>query len=422
MPVPVERSYVTAASIVAVTLCAAASIAPPPRAVASPTPPFAGVPAPLTTPAAPGSGEPCLAVDPDGAVYMSWFEKLPKGNALKVSRLDGTRWSKPAIVASGDSFFVNWANFPSLVAPGGRRLAVAWPWKHGGSGGASDVRVAQSPDGGRTWGHVTIPHRDGTPTEHGFVSLLPAGDAVRAVWLDGRKFPPAKPGGHGEEEPEGEMTLRSARIAADGSLSEEAELDPRVCDCCQTGTAAGDDGAIVVYRDRSEKEIRDIGVARLEEGGWTAPATVAADGWEIPGCPVNGPSVVARGTKVVVAWFTAAEGRARVRVAFSGDGGRTFGAPLELSAGDPLGRVDVVLLDDGAALVSWMEASGKEADVLVARVTPSGEVGASMTVARTSAARASGFPRMVRSGRRVILAWTDVGARNQVKVAAATLP
>ena len=84
--------------------------------------------------------------------------------------------------------------------------------------------------------------------------------------------------------------------------------------------------------------------------------------------------------------------------------------------------MDVVLLEDGAALVSWMEAIGKEGEIHVARVTPAGEVGQVMTVARTSAARASGFPRMALSGRRVIFAWTETGTRNQVRVAAASIP
>ena len=386
--------------------------------------PFSEPPVALVSPAAPGSGEPRLAVGPDGAVYLSWFEKLAKGHALKLARLEGVRWSKPVTVASGDSFFVNWADFPSLVVVGGKRLAIAWPWKRGGSPYAYDVRVAQSPDGGRSWGRFTVPHRDGTPTEHGFISLVPAGQAVRAVWLDGRKFPVPKPGesAHGhDDEPQGEMTLRSARVGSDGALSEEAELDARVCDCCQTGATVSEGGVLVAYRDRGDKEVRDISIVRLETGVWSAPMRVSADDWEIPACPVNGPAVDARGPRVAVAWFTAGGGRARVRVAFSSDGGRSFGAPIDLPVGDPLGRVDLVQLDDGAALVSWMDAIGKEAEVRVARVTPAGEVGEMVIVARTSAARASGFPRMVHSGRRVIVAWTEVGSRSQVKLAAASL-
>lgn len=56
------------------------------------------------------------------------------------------------------------------------------------------------------------PHRDGTPTEHGFVSMLPWPDARRdAVWLDGRNFAKS----HSEETNENaEMTLRFAALEA----------------------------------------------------------------------------------------------------------------------------------------------------------------------------------------------------------------
>src|SRR3712207_8194276 len=51
---------------------------------------------------------------------------------------------------------------------------------------AYDVRIAQSADGGATWSPGVVPHRDGVPAEHGFVSLWPAGgDSLGAVWLDG---------------------------------------------------------------------------------------------------------------------------------------------------------------------------------------------------------------------------------------------
>jgi len=392
---------------------------------ATPSAPLGSIRA-LPTPAAPGSGEPCLAVSPEGAVFMSWFEKLEKGHALKVARLEGSRWSKPSTVAAGDSFFVNWADFPSLVVVGKSHLAIAWPWKHGGGTYAYDVRIAQSKDGGRTWGAPTIPHRDDTPTEHGFISLVPARGGVRAIWLDGRKYmekaTAAKPnakGGH-DEEHGGEMTLRSAWLGPDGTLAEEAELDGRACDCCQTGAAVTANGVLVAYRDRDDQEIRDISAVRLENGVWTEPAPVAVDGWKSPGCPVNGPAVDAIGQKVVAAWFALVGDVARVQASFSNDGGRTFGVPVPIPSADPLGRTDVLMLEDGSALVMWLDADGTQARIQAARVTGR-EAGETMTVARTSAARASGFPRMVKSGKRVIFAWTEAGTRRQVRVAAADL-
>lgn len=372
----------------------------------------------LVSPASGRSGEPCLVVASDSVVYMSWFEAAGKGHALRVARLLHDRWMEPVTVAVGDSFFVNWADFPALAVLGNGRLAVAWPWKHGGGTYAYDVRVAFSADDGRTWSPPTVPHRDDTATEHGFVSMVPDGDGVRLVWLDGRNF--AEPAGgdsagdaahaSGEHGPGGEMTLRTARIGRDGSIRDEAEIDGRVCDCCQTAAAAVPGGLVVAYRDRSEAEIRDISVARLERGRWTTPATVGSDNWKIAGCPVNGPAVDALGARVAVAWFAMKDTVGQVWVALSSDGGGTFGRPTRLPGRDPLGRVDVALLGDGGALVSWLDGDGKAANLQVQRFNTQGPVGGPMTVARTSAARSSGFPRMVVAGRRVLFAWTATEA------------
>lgn len=380
---------------------------------------------PLESPAAARSGEPCLATAPDGTVWMSWFEKLDRGFALRVARLAGEKWSRPATVAGSDSFFVNWADFPSLAALGGERLAISWPWKHGGSDAyAYDVRVAFSDDGGETWSRPLIPHRDGTASEHGFVSMVPRDGGVDLVWLDGRKYAVKKPkraGGH-EDSHDGEMALHAAWAGPGGALAREAEIDPRTCDCCNTSAVPVPGGLLVAYRDRSPHEIRDISVARLEGGRWSRPATVRDDGWKSPGCPVNGPALDAAGEHVAIAWFAMAAETARVQVAFSSDGGRTFGPPVRVPASDPLGRVDVALLEDGSALVSWLDALGQDALLRAQRVSMRGPVGEPVTVARTSAARASGFPRMTRAGGRVIFAWTETSPVARVRTAAIRVP
>ena len=376
---------------------------------------------PIATPPPQGSAEPHLAVSPEGVVWMSWLElRSQGGHALRCARLDSTRWTPPFTIAEGDSFFANWADFPILLARGGDHLVAHYLWKTGGGTYAYEVRLTQSLDGGRTWSPPVVPHRDGTPTEHGFVSLLPVPGGTRAVWLDGRQGV-RDSAGHPLPVPEGtaEMTIRTTVLAADGALAEDWELDPRVCDCCQTAAVATPAGALVAYRDRSADEIRDIWLTRMEGGRWSEPYPLHADGWKIAGCPVNGPALAAAGNRVVAAWFTGANDTSRVRVAFSPDGGATFGAPVRVDEGAPLGRVHVVLLAGGDALVGWLEARGNEAIFQVRRVAGDGTAGPVMTVARTAAARGGGFPRIARAGDRVILAWTEAGKPSHVRTALA---
>jgi hypothetical protein len=133
---------------------------------------------------------------------------------------------------------------------------------------------------------------------------------------------------------------------------------------------------------------------------------------------VNGPSITADGSRVAVAWFTAAADRPTVKVAFSHDGGESFGAPVVVDGDRPLGRVDAVLLDGGAALVSWL-AHGEAgvAALRVRRFAPDGALGDAATVAVSTSARSSGFPRMVRAGRRVVVAWRDAADPPRVRTA-----
>jgi len=128
----------------------------------------------------------------------------------------------------------------------------------------------------------------------------------------------------------GQITFRYVKIKRDGALADEAALDTRVCECCQTSAVMTADGPVVVYRDRSEadKEIRDISIVRLKGGKWSAPRPVFQDGWQLNGCPVNGPAVAAAGPRVAVAWFTGADKTSRVKLAFSADAGETFGQPV----------------------------------------------------------------------------------------------
>ena len=351
-----------------------------------------------------GSAEPHLATTTDGTVVMSWLEPSEPGTDLRWSRLHGDQWEDPRSVASGGNWFVNWADFPSVEPISESLWAAHWLVKRPGGTFAYDVAISISKDAGSTWTEAVIPHQDDTPTEHGFVSLFPWQDKIGALWLDGRNMQPSDDG-HGH----GGMTLRAVALAGDLARHRKTEVDGLVCDCCQTDVAIGASGPIAVYRNRTEEEVRDIYVTRLLDGEWLPGVAVADDDWTIAGCPVNGPAVDAAMDDVAVAWFTAANGDSKVRLARSSDSGASFSAALDIAVDRPVGRVDVALLADGSALVSWLEsAADGTGDIRVRRATLQGVLGPAHTVAKTDAGRMSGFPQMVVSGDQVVFAWTDV--------------
>lgn len=367
----------------------------------------------MDSPAGPGSAEPSLTVAPEGDVFLSWLEPAPDSSfALRVARLAGERWTDVRTIRQGRDFFVNWADFPSVLALGNGALAAHWLQRNGKGRYAYGVQVARSNDGGKTWGAPVAPHRDNSESEHGFVALWRDGQGMSASWLDGRKYDPAARAAVKE------MMVMAATFDPNGTPGPDVPVDERTCDCCQTSAAMTDAGPVVVYRDRTADEIRDIYISRRVNGTWTPPAPVHADGWHIAACPVNGPSVVARGKSVAVAWFTAANDSAKVKLSFSTDGGATFGAPVRIDNGQPAGRVHAAMLPNGHVLVSWIERIGGDtAAVRVRRVSPDGKIGLPTTVGSSASTRASGFPRMAVSGDRVIFAWTEPGKPSEVRTA-----
>jgi hypothetical protein len=372
-------------------------------------------PVALAAPVIASGGFPFISRGPSG-VWMSWLEPADTTHRLRFARLDGESWSAPMTIAESSLFFVNWADFPSIIELSDGRLMAHWLQRSSAEKYSYDVMVRFSPDLGSTWGEATRPHADGTPTEHGFVTLFEAGGSAAAMWLDGREHASVG-GGPGAEQ----MTLRFARFDTAGRALPDERVDGRTCDCCQTDAAVTDAGPVVVYRDRSDTEVRDIAIVRWVDGIWTEPAHVYEDGWVIPGCPVNGPAVAARGAAVAVAWFTAAGDSPRVYAAFSSDSGARFGDPVRIDAGDPVGRVDVLMLEDGTALVSWLERGPAATRILTRRVAADGRTSEPTAVGESSADRASGFPRMALDGHRVVFAWTVPGPPASVRLAQAML-
>lgn len=373
------------------------------------------------SPAGADSREPELYAARDGRrVILSWVEKVgEKRYSLRFAAREERGWSEVRTVSEGENWFINWADFPSVIELTDGSLAAHWLVKSGKGTYAYDVNISRSMDGGKTWGKSIVPHTDGTKTEHGFVSLIPLPEGRLGVsWVDGRALSGMK---EDAEEHEGplpvSMALRYAVISADGNLSDEAVLDERICECCQTSAALTTEGPIIVYRDRSDTEVRDNYFVRREGVGWSAARAVGVDNWEISGCPVNGPSVAADGRRVAVAWFTEEGNDPRVQLAFSTDAGATFGAPTRVDDGDVMGRVDVVMLADGSALVCWMAGTKESGANKVRRVTPDGALGPVAIISESDISRASGFPRMARLGDTVHFAWTQFGKPSRVRTA-----
>jgi len=336
-------------------------------------PPVAMSIAPVAFPFGHSTVTPYVVADGNG-FDVSWVD----GKTFNFAHFDGAKWSRANLIARGD-MLENRADYPS-IAVSGRNIFAQWRET---TGKGRRILLARSNDGGVTWSKAVTPHPL-MDREFGFVSMLPLADgSARIAWLDGR---------------EKETELRAATMTISGTLGSEAVVDARVCDCCQTAMTMTPRGPVVVYRDRSASEIRDIAMASPVANAHSA--LVHGDRWHLTGCPVNGPRIVANGARAAVAWYTGANGTPAVLVAFSRDGGATFGTPIRVDAGHAVGRVDVVLLADGSAVATWIEVSST---IVARRVTEIGALDPVQIVGMSKAA--IGFPRIALSNDNILAAW-----------------
>jgi hypothetical protein len=357
---------------------------------------------PLSSPTGPATMLPRLTAS-DRGVILSWVERAGKMAQLKFAERTSDGWSQPTAVASGGDWFLSYADPPTVLRRSDGTLLANWLLSTNPAYEGSDLQVSSSRDNGKTWARPLAPHHDGTQQQHAFPSFfeLP-GNALGVVWLDGRDTQPS------EANPEGgPMALRYATYDAQWKRTAEGVVDPRACECCSTTAAVTPDGVLVAFRDRSDKEVRDIGVSRLENGKWTEATRVHDDNWEVYACPVNGPMMSASGRNVVVAWFTAKDDQGQAWAAFSNDAGRSWGQPIRLDDGASLGRVGVELLDDGSAVASWVEYANKRGQFKVRRIEQSGARSDAVGVSSASATLAMDSPRMTRRGRELVFAWTE---------------
>lgn len=374
-----------------------------------------------TLPAPAGSAQPDLMATPDGALLLSWVEPAGEGRhrlqfARHANGSTANTWNVPQTIAEGDDWFLNWADTPHVIALQDGSLWAHWLRSTGPGRMDYGIDLVRSGDGGAQWTKPQLVHPSGTPGDHGFVTFWPhARDRLGIAWLDSRQKAADAHGGHDAHASHDHgggapMMLRAALYDAAATQQGEWPLDASTCDCCTTSSAMTDRGVVVVYRGRTDEEIRDTRLVRFDGTAWTAPRDVHADGWKIAGCPVNGPVVVARGNVVWTAWYTEAAGVPELRAARSDDAGDRFSAPVTLARGTQvMGRLSLALGGDQLH-AAWLEQGDDETQHLVMqRHDLQWQHAERVDVARLSArGRASGMPRMAYADGAAWMVWTDV--------------
>jgi hypothetical protein len=312
---------------------------------------------------------------------LSYQRTINLESELVVTRIDALGALHEQVVARGNDWFVNWADFPA-ISRNGNHIVTWYLKKHDEGTYSYNIWLVQSFDNGQTWQAPLQLNNDESGGEHGFADIIPFKDGFLVSWLDGRNTV----GHHGTHT--GAMMVNWAIINSDGSVQSNETLDTRACDCCHTALAMVAGSPIIAYRDRSAEEVRDMAISRWENTEFGRPARWHNDQWQINGCPVNGPSVLDSQGQVALAWFTRATGSPELKFKVSNS------AAISLS-NTTLGRIDTVQRGHFSYVSHLSNASEAEPSVEIIRVdATSPSATRTYRVTKSSIMRSSGIPRM----------------------------
>ena len=366
------------------------------------------------------ASEPNLHLSNSGNINLSYISSNPdkKESSLLFSMFDNlnSSWNKPNLIIESDKMFVNWADFPEITTDNLNGITAHYLEKSSEKKYSYDIKIVNSTDQGFNWSNPLKLHSDNTKTEHGFVSTINTKNGFLSTYLDGRQNELS----NHDKSIRPQMTLRGTSYNIDGNILEDLLIDDRVCDCCQTDLAITENGeSIVVYRDRSEDEVRDIYYSYKKDNKWSKPINIFNDNWEIPGCPVNGPAISTFNNTSAVVWYTFSNNNNQLKVAFSNDISNGFDTPIIVNANDPIGRVDIELLDQNTALISYIDIIDGGAYIKLQMITSDRNQDKLLIIDESSENRSSGFPVITldKEKNKTIIAWTENKEKFKIKTA-----
>ncbi|HVI46572.1 MAG TPA: sialidase family protein [Chitinophaga sp.] len=265
---------------------------------------------------------PYITRDAAGRPVISWVEKDTTADTgvmvYAVSNNNGYTFSSPVEIPATRGVLPHAENLPKLLfRPGGIVIALFGVEQHDPRNKyAGKVMYAQSFDTGRTWQPAVPLVTDTAGYDQRYFDMALLPDGkAAAIWLDNRK----------DTNAEG-STLYFAVADGKSGFQDARPIAETVCQCCRTRLFVGANGNIhIAYRDIINDSIRDMVHQVSADGGKTfsAPVRISADNWIVRGCPHTGPALTENSHGLHFSWFTMGGGQG-VFYARSTDNGNTY--------------------------------------------------------------------------------------------------
>jgi hypothetical protein len=368
-------------------------------------------------------------------VAVAWGATTAQGVTdiyVALSRDAGDTFGTPVRVSdAGSQAKLSGEQPPELafVPRGGLDPSVVVVWTSAGAVGTRLVS-ARSNDGARTFSRPTVVAGSDAPGNRGWQSIATEHDgSVVAMWLDHRDTARANTGqaGHTKHEHGASGTAADSAARAQlsklffGRLGDAGSARPvtgGVCYCCKTAVAVGADGTIYsAWRHVYAGNHRDIAFSMSSNGGRTfsAPIRVSEDGWQLDGCPENGPSIAADGSsRIHLVWPTLVRESGREMLALfyaSSPDGRTFTRRVRIPAPGPAYHPRLTRTANNELLVAWDEFTGGQRRLRAVRGRPSATGDITFSAVPLGNGVHGTYPVVAATARGVFAAWTTPGSR-----------
>jgi len=292
----------------------------------------------------------------------------------------------------------------------GKAVDVVWVSR---AGTGPRIRAARARPQTVTFAPAATVHADGLPGARGWASVATDGEgSAHVVWLDGRAADRAA-APHALRQ-----DILHATVRPDGRR-DEVTVATDVCFCCKTAVATAPGGTVyVAWRHIYPTNLRDIAVARSTDGGRTfsSPVRVSEDGWQIAGCPDDGPALAVDEAGVLhIAWPTMVTEPGAVKGIFyshSTDGGRTFAPRQRVDAEGRGAAHPQIAAGGGRVAIVWDEA-GTSRRTCLREVSPDPKRPAGIPVFGPVTVLSAGpavYPAVAATPSALVVAWTETTA------------
>lgn len=354
----------------------------------------------------------------DGAGTL-WVAQVREGRVeVSASRDGGRSFASPvAVNPAPENIYADGENRPKLrvLADGtiyvSYTQALAKPY-------SGMIRFAVSRDGGRSFSTPIAVNDDGEGS-HRFDSLVAdeAGTVVIA-WLDKRDSAVAPQGG--------KAYVGSAvyyAVSRDGgrTFAPNRKLADHSCECCRIGLTLDRDGTpLALWRQIFGHNTRDFAISRLPLAPAVPPAAplrATDDNWAIDACPHHGGDLaVDAAGRYHLLWFTQGSARQGLFYRHSSDAGRTFSPPVPVGNPEHQAGHPALLTQGQRVLIVWREFEDGRFRLHLME-SPDGGTHWSPSRPLAESAGQADYPRLVAGPDQPLLLWNTAQGLQVVSLA-----